>query len=59
MPALQGLAKGDILTYVQVEVPTRLDSEQREVLQKFAELCGEENNPIHKSFYDRVKSFFA
>ncbi len=58
MPALQGTAKGDILTYVQVEVPTRLDSEQREVLQKFAELCGEENNPIHKSFYDRVKSFF-
>ena len=58
MPALQGTAKGDILTYVQVEVPTRLDGGQREVLQKFAELCGEENNPIHKSFYDRVKSFF-
>ena len=58
MPALQGTAKGDILTYVQVEVPTRLDSEQREVLQKFAELCGEENHPIYKSFYDRVKSFF-
>jgi len=59
MPALQGPGKGDILTYVQVEVPTRLNHEQREVLQKFAELCGEENNPIHKSFYDRVKSFFA
>jgi molecular chaperone DnaJ len=58
MPALQGTAKGDILTYVQVEVPTRLNGEQRGVLQKFAELCGEENNPIHKSFYDRVKSFF-
>ncbi len=58
MPALQGTAKGDILTYVQVEVPTRLNGEQREVLQKFAELCGDENNPIHKSFYDRVKSFF-
>jgi len=59
MPALQGLAKGDILTYVQVEVPTRLDSAQREALERFAELCGEENNPIHKSFYDRIKSFFA
>jgi len=59
MPALQGIAKGDILTYVQVEVPTRLDAEQREALQQFAELCGEENNPIHKSFYDRIKSFFA
>jgi molecular chaperone DnaJ len=59
MPALQGIAKGDILTYVQVEVPTRLNHEQREVLHKFAELCGDENNPIHKSFYDRVKSFFS
>jgi molecular chaperone DnaJ len=59
MPALQGLAKGDILTYVQVEVPTRLDSAQREALERFAELCGEENNPIHTSFYDRIKSFFA
>jgi molecular chaperone DnaJ len=58
MPAIQGTAKGDILTYVQVEVPSRLNSEQRGVLQKFAELCGEENNPINKSFYDRVKSFF-
>ena len=59
MPALQGMAKGDILTYVQVEVPTRLDSAQREALERFAELCGEENNPIHTSFYDRIKSFFT
>ena len=59
MPALQGLAKGDILTYVQVEAPTRLDAGQREALERFAELCGEENNPIRKSFYDRIKSFFA
>ncbi|MFM8831957.1 MAG: molecular chaperone DnaJ [Spartobacteria bacterium] len=59
MPALQGLAKGDILTYVQVEVPTRLDSAQREALERFAELCGEENNPIHTSFYDRSKTVFT
>ncbi|MEI8292583.1 MAG: molecular chaperone DnaJ [bacterium] len=59
MPALQGVAKGDILTYVQVEVPTRLDSSQREALERFAELCGEENNPIHKNFYERIKSFFV
>lgn len=59
MPALQGAAKGDILTHVQVEVPTRLNSEQREALQRFAASCGEHNNPIHTSFYDRVKSFFT
>ena len=59
MPALQGSAKGDILTYVQVEVPSRLNTEQRTALEKFASLCGEENNPIYNSFYDRLKSFFV
>ncbi len=59
MPAIQGNVKGDILTCVQVEVPTRLDADQRAALEKFAELCGEENNPIYKGFYDRLKSFFA
>jgi molecular chaperone DnaJ len=59
MPALQSAAKGDLLTYVQVEVPTRLNAEQAEALQRFASLCGEHNNPIHKGFYDRIKSFFS
>lgn len=59
MPALQSSARGDILTRVQVEVPTRLNHEQREALQNFAELCGEDNSPIHKSFYDRLKDLFS
>jgi molecular chaperone DnaJ len=59
MPALQSSARGDILTRVQVEVPTRLNHEQREALQNFAELCGDDNSPIHKSFYDRLKDLFS
>jgi len=59
MPALQSAARGDILTRVQVEVPTRLNHEQREALEKFSELCGEDNSPIHKSFYDRLKDLFS
>lgn len=59
MPALQSTARGDILTQVQVEVPTRLNHEQREALEKFAELCGSENTPIHKSFYERFKELFS
>lgn len=59
MPGLQSAARGDILTRVQVEVPTRLNHEQREALQKFSELCGEENSPIHKSFYERLKDLFT
>ena len=59
MPALHSSARGDILTHVQVEVPTRLNAEQRETLERFAELCGEDNHPIHKGFYERLKEFFT
>lgn len=59
MPGLHSSARGDILTHVQVEVPTRLNHEQRDALLKFSELCGEDNSPIHKSFYERLKDLFA
>ncbi|MEI6033360.1 MAG: molecular chaperone DnaJ [Verrucomicrobiae bacterium] len=59
MPAMQSTAHGDILTRVQVEVPTRLDIEQRAALERFAELCGADNSPIHKSFYERLKDLFT
>ncbi|MCX7868936.1 MAG: hypothetical protein N2322_03200, partial [Terrimicrobiaceae bacterium] len=59
VPALRGHARGDLLVTVQVEVPTRLNAEQRRALEKFAELCGEENTPIHRSFMERLRDFFA
>jgi molecular chaperone DnaJ len=59
MPALQGSSRGDILARVQVEVPTRLDAEQRKALEHFAELCGEDNTPLHKSFTERLRDLFS
>ncbi len=56
---LRGSSRGDMLVRVHVEVPTRLNSEQRKALEKFAELCGEENTPLHKTFTDRIKEFFT
>jgi molecular chaperone DnaJ len=41
-----------------VEVPTRLNAEQRQKLEEFAALCGEENTPLHKSFFERAREFF-
>ncbi|MEO6054585.1 MAG: DnaJ C-terminal domain-containing protein, partial [Chthoniobacterales bacterium] len=58
MPALHSSSHGDLLTTVQVEVPVSLNSEQRKKLEEFAELCGDHNSPLHKSFYDRIKEFF-
>ena len=49
---------GDLLVRVIVEVPTRLNAEQRAKLQEFAELCGEDNTPLRKSFFERAREFF-
>src|SRR2546429_4931144 len=55
---VNGREHGDLLVRVMVEVPTRLNDEQRAKLQEFAELCGEENTPLRKSFFERAKEFF-
>jgi len=59
MTRLQSHAKGDLHVKLEVEVPTKLNSEQREALVNFAELCGDENTPIHRSFTERLKSLFV
>jgi molecular chaperone DnaJ len=55
---VNGRERGDLLVRVMVEVPTRLNAEQRAKLQEFAELCGEENTPLRKNFFERAKEFF-
>jgi len=50
--------RGDLFARLLVEVPTRLNGEQRQKLEEFASLCGEENTPLHKSFFERAKDFF-
>src|SRR5881392_1334552 len=55
---VEGRGRGDLLARVIVEVPTRLNSEQRRKLEEFANSCGEENTPLHRSFFERAKDFF-
>jgi molecular chaperone DnaJ len=54
MPRLQSHAKGDLHVKIEVEVPTKLNAEQKQALENFASLCGEENTPIHRSFTERL-----
>ena len=55
---VNGRERGDLLARLMVEVPTRLNHEQRQKLEEFAALCGDENTPIRKSFFERAKEFF-
>lgn len=60
MPVLSsGGRRGDLLVNVEVEVPTKLDSTQKELLEKLGETMGEENSPIHENFFEKAKRFFT
>ena len=55
---VNGRGHGDLFARLIVEVPSRLNAEQRRKLEEFADLCGDENTPLRKSFFDRAKEFF-
>jgi molecular chaperone DnaJ len=59
MPILNTTSRGDLIVRVLVEVPTRLNGEQRKKLEEFSELMGEDNAPLHKSFFEKAKEFFS
>ena len=59
MPRIRGRGRGDLKVVVDVMVPTRLTAEQRELLEKFEEVSGEETyNGGGGSFFDRLKGVF-
>ncbi|HEX8295025.1 MAG TPA: molecular chaperone DnaJ [Chthoniobacteraceae bacterium] len=58
LPTINSANRGDLIVRVLVEVPTKLDGEQRRKLEELAELMGEENSPLHKSFFEKAKEFF-
>ncbi len=56
MPDIHGRGVGDELVRVNVEIPTRLGSEQRRLMEEFARLSGEDVNK--DNFGDKIKRSF-
>ena len=59
VPQLGGGPRGDQLVRIFVEVPTRLDKQQRELLEKFAEATGSDVSPATKSFMEKLRDLFG
>ncbi len=55
---IDGRGRGDLMARVVVEIPTHLNGEQRRKLEEFAELCGDDNAPMHRRFFERARDFF-
>jgi len=59
MPRMRGRGRGDIKVVVDVMVPTRLSAEQRELLERFEAVSGEETyNGSGGSFFERLRGVF-
>jgi len=59
MPRMRRRGRGDLKVVVDVMVPTRLTGEQRELLEKFEAVSGEETyNGSGGSFFDRLRGVF-
>jgi molecular chaperone DnaJ len=50
--------RGDLYVRVFVEVPTKLNARQRELLEEFAAQSGHEVSPTTKGFVDKLRDFF-
>jgi len=58
VPTLRSSGRGDQLVHVYVEVPTRLNARQRELLEEFAEESGGLAAPASRGFLDKLRDIF-
>ena len=56
---VQGYGHGDLHVRVIVEVPTRLNADQKAKLSEFGELCDDRVNPMRGSFFEKTRKFFS
>lgn len=58
MPVLQGRGRGELVTEIVVETPTKLTSRQKELLAQFRETETGEECPESAGFFAKLKSTF-
>jgi molecular chaperone DnaJ len=59
VPHLRKRGRGDQLVVVNVDIPTKLSGEQRQLLEQLAKSLGTEVRPQERNFLDQLKDFFS
>jgi molecular chaperone DnaJ len=59
LPEVHGRGVGDLHVKLYVEVPTRLNMDQKHKLQAFADSCDEDTHPEETSFFQKVKDLWT
>ena len=59
MPVLQGRGRGDLVTEIVVETPTKLTARQKELLCEFRETETGEECPESRGFFEKLKGAFG
>ena len=61
LPDVQGYGTGDLLVFVQVWIPTKLDKSERELLEKLRNSSNLKPSPTKedKNFFERMKRMFS
>lgn len=58
MPSVRGSHRGHQFVRVHIEVPKKLTSDQRRILEEFAKACGDADHPVEEGFWERTKRIF-
>jgi len=58
MPNVEGYGRGDLHAQIVTEVPVKLNSRQKKILQEYQENIVEKNYPAAKRFREQAEKFF-
>lgn len=58
VPHLDGRGRGDLLTVIGIDIPSKLEFEEEDLLRRLAEVRGDKVTPVDEGFFSRVKTAF-
>lgn len=59
VPEVNARGRGDLYVHIDVQVPKKLNKEQRRIFEQLRDVLPVENSPHQKSMFEKVRDFFT